>query len=317
MKLSVALCTYNGEKYLADQLASVRAQSRLPDEVVVCDDVSTDGTVGVVRRFAAEVSFPVRVEVNAENLRSTRNFAKAIGLCTGDVVVLSDQDDVWLPHKLETLERTLLAHPEAGFVWSNAAVVNDTLNPLGFTLWDAIRFSPSDQRRVRQGRAFEVLLKRYRVTGATMAFRAAYRDIVLPIPPEWVHDAWIALVIAAVAPCVPIEEPLIRYRQHASQQIGQRMRGLYAQYLLAKQMTRGTFEAVAGRYAMARDRLGGVRGVSARDLELLDRKAQFFTRRAAMRDARWRFPRILREVWEGGYSRYALGWKSVAQDLIL
>jgi len=318
MRISIALCTYNGGRFLAEQLASIGAQTRPPDELVVCDDASADDTVAIARAFAARAPFRVRVEVNPTNLRSTANFARAIGLCTGDVIALSDQDDVWLPHKLDTLARALAAAPDAGFAFTNAAVVDDRLVPLGYTLWDAIRFGRAEQERFRRGGAFAGLLRKYRVTGATMAFRTAYRDLILPIPCDWVHDAWIALVIAAVAPCVPVAECLIRYRQHPAQQLGEAKRGLYGQYRVARTMTRATYEAVAARYADALSRLQSVPGVAPEHLGKLAGKVNHFRRRTAMREpGAWRLPLVWGEIRRGNYRRFSLGWKAVAQDLLL
>jgi hypothetical protein len=255
---------------------------------------------------------------NATNLGSTENFAQAIYLCTGDAIALADQDDVWLPHKLATLEAALNANPAAGFAFSDAEVVDEQLAPAGYTLWGAIHFGQREQARFRDGEVFEGLLRRYRVTGATMAFRASHRDLVVPIPPGWVHDAWIALLVSAVAPCDLINEPLIRYRQHADQQHGGAKRGLYAQYLAARRLTRETCEAVAVRYVEALERLKGVPGVPADRLQLLAEKVEHHRRRAAMRaPGAWRLPRVLREVWSGNYGRFSLGWKAAAQDLFL
>ena len=100
-KISVALCTYNGERFLRQQLESIQQQSRLPDELVVCDDRSRDQTVAIVREFATSVSFPVVIVQNPETLGSSRNFEKAIRLCTGDLIALSDQDDIWYPNRLQ------------------------------------------------------------------------------------------------------------------------------------------------------------------------------------------------------------------------
>src|SRR3954470_17842517 len=94
---SVAMCTYNGARFLGEQLASVAAQTRPPDELVVCDDRSTDETASLVRDFAAAAPFRVRLHVNERNLGSTRNFERAVSLCEGDLIALSDQDDEWLP----------------------------------------------------------------------------------------------------------------------------------------------------------------------------------------------------------------------------
>jgi len=318
VKLSVALCTFNGEQFLAEQLESFSRQTRLPDELIIRDDGSSDSTVALIRAYAERAPFPIRVEINQENLGSTSNFARTIALCAGDAIVLADQDDVWLPHKLETLERAFLAAPDAGFVFSDAEVVDEQLNPLGYTLWEAIRFAAREQDRFRDGQAFEALLRRYRVTGATMAFRACYRDLVLPIPSEWVHDAWIALVISAVAPCALIADSLVRYRQHGRQQHGGAKRGLFGQYLAAREMTRERCEAVAGRYTLALERLQYAGSVTQERLVLLGRKIEHYRQRSAMRQPQARrTPVVLREIWRGNYSRFSLGWKAIAQDMLL
>jgi glycosyltransferase involved in cell wall biosynthesis len=316
--ISVALCTYNGDRFLAEQLASIRNQARLPDEVVLCDDRSTDATLAIARRFAEAVPFPVRIEANASNLGSTRNFAQAIELCRGDMVVLADQDDVWLPHKLAVLERALLDDPGAGFAFSDAEMVDEHLQPLGYKLWDALRFSARERRCFRRGEVFHKLLRRYRVTGATLAFRSRFKDLILPIPPEWVHDAWIGLLIATVASCRLIDEPLLQYRQHARQQLGERKRSLYQQYQAARKVSRESYQAVAERYAQARDRLQRFPGVAPECIQALTRKIEHFQQRTRMRDGGVRrLPAILAETWRGNYARYSYGWKSIAQDLFL
>src|SRR5215208_90703 len=107
LKFYVAMCTYNGAQFVAEQLDSIAAQTRRPDELVVCDDGSDDATPEIIREFAHRASFPLRFYVNETNLGSTRNFERAISLCEGDFIALADQDDVWLPEKLERLERAL------------------------------------------------------------------------------------------------------------------------------------------------------------------------------------------------------------------
>ena len=95
--ISVALCTYNGERFLEEQLASLEAQERRPDELVVCDDRSTDNTVSLLESFARTASFPVRIHINPINLGSTVNFDRAMRLCAGSLIAFCDQDDIWSP----------------------------------------------------------------------------------------------------------------------------------------------------------------------------------------------------------------------------
>ena len=316
--LSVALCTYNGARFLHEQLASVGAQTRPPDELIVCDDGSADSTLDLARAFAAAAPFPVRVEANTARLGSTANFARAISLCRGDVIALADQDDVWLPDKLARLEQALGDHAAAGLVFSDATMVGPNLRAIGYTLWDAIGFGAAERDQFRRGQAFDCLLRRFRVTGATMAFRSHFRELVLPIPAGWVHDAWIALLVAAAAPLVPVAEPLILYRQHPAQQLGERKRGLLAQYRVARAMDGATFRGIADRFAEALDRLRGRVDVPGERIHALEAKVRHARVRARMREpGAWRLPGILREWRAGSYARYSRGWQAVAQDLFL
>ena len=221
VKLSVAMCTYNGARYLSEQLESIAAQSRPPCELVICDDCSVDNTPEIVREFAAHVSFPVRLYINERNSGSTENFEQAISLCEGDMIALADQDDVWLSHKLARLEAVLATSPEIGIVFSDARIVNESLSPFGCSLLQHT-LNQRARRLIKRGRTFEALLERNFVTGATMAFRSNLRQFFMPIPNlRWlIHDGWIALVAAAVSDIGFIEEALILYRQHAQQQIG-------------------------------------------------------------------------------------------------
>ena len=127
-RISVAMCTYNGERFLPQQLASIAAQTRLPDELVVCDDRSTDRTVAIVREFAASVPFPVKVFENERNLGYSANFEAAIRRCEGDLIALSDQDDIWYPQHLETLQRPFLEprFPPVGWVYSNLDEIDES-----------------------------------------------------------------------------------------------------------------------------------------------------------------------------------------------
>jgi glycosyltransferase involved in cell wall biosynthesis len=218
-RVSVALATYNGERFLPQQLASIQQQTRLPDEVVVCDDRSNDRTVDILREFAASVAYPVRIFENSQNLGSVANFELAIRRCEGDLIALSDQDDIWYPIRLERSEQELAAHPPASLVFSDGDIVDDENQLLGKRLWTNFGFMGETRRRLLEG-DYTVLAKNRFVTGATVMFRSRIRENCLPVGAGWVHDEWIVALTAAVAEVRPIEIPLIRYRSHAAQQIG-------------------------------------------------------------------------------------------------
>jgi Glycosyl transferase family 2 len=218
--LSVAMCTYNGARYLREQLESIAAQTRPPDELVVCDDGSTDQTLAILDSFAATAPFPVRVNINPTNLGTPKNFERAIGLTTGGIIALADQDDVWYPHKLKRLERELTRSKRIGLVFSDADVVDDRLRPAGYRLWEARRAVGRNRRLIARGRLFEALVRDNLVTGCTTAFWSDYKDLLIPVPAACAHDSWSALVVAAVADVARIDVPLLAYRQHAANQYG-------------------------------------------------------------------------------------------------
>jgi glycosyltransferase involved in cell wall biosynthesis len=321
--VSVALCTYNGAAFLPDQLASIAAQSRPPDELVVRDDASEDDTPAVLRAFAARAPFPVRFERNAERLGSIRNFDGAIGACTGDLIALSDQDDVWRPGKLAVLERRLHDSPGVGLVFSDADVVDAALNPTGARLWERIGFDRRQQRFWRARGALTALVPGRIVTGATMAFRSTFRALVLPTPEgiaPMIHDGWIALAIAAVAGVEFIDEPLVAYRQHAAQQIGapgpldaRRRLGPIASaaHVNTYSMYIASLEALQKRLAAGR---AGPEGVAA--ARLIGTILRHFEIRANLPSRRLdRLPLVLRELASRRYHDYGNGVRSLIKDL--
>lgn len=237
LKISIAMCTYNGETYLREQLDSIVRQTRLPDELLVCDDNSTDMTVLIINDYTASAPFSIKLFKNDTNIGSTSNFEQAIRKCEGDIIVLSDQDDVWHQDKLTLIEQVFLDSEELGAVFSNGNVVSSSLTPLGYTLWDTFYFNNRYKTSFKKGKAFEVLLNHNVITGATMAFRSNLRETILPIPPSWVHDAWIAIVISTRNNISFIDQCLIDYRQHNRQQIGGKLKNLSESNNLARSVT--------------------------------------------------------------------------------
>lgn len=227
-RLSIAMCTFNGARFLPEQLASIEGQDRQPDELVVCDDGSTDATVSLLQAFASSATFPVRVLVNETNLGAVKNFEHAISLCAGDLIALCDQDDVWHSNKLAKSEAALLGSDDVGLVFSDAEVASQALDPLHYRISSPAGLDASAKRKIARGRAVEVLARANVATGATMVFRSRFRGLLLPIPSdgERIHDGWIALLIASVARVVYLDEPLMLYRQHEKQQVGLRAAGL-------------------------------------------------------------------------------------------
>ena len=221
--ISVAMCTYNGAKYLPEQLKSIANQIVPVDELVVCDDGSKDDTIEVLKTFSENSSFPVFIHQNKNNLGSTKNFEKCLSLCRGDIIFLSDQDDAWRQDKVEKQLNYFKAHPQIDAVFSDAMMMDDDSKATGRTIWEEIEFDAAAQARWIKGEAHEILFKGFVVTGATLAIRKNALDRLMPFPthvPDLIHDAFIAMVLSLEEKIDFINDTLISYRIHASQQVG-------------------------------------------------------------------------------------------------
>jgi glycosyltransferase involved in cell wall biosynthesis len=323
-KFSVAMCTYNGAPFVVAQLESIAAQTRLPDELVVCDDGSTDDTVDCVRAFARNASFPVRLIENEETLGSTKNFERAIGSCEGDLIALADQDDVWLPAKLERLEH-VLKDENVALAFTDGEVVDESLRPRGERVWQSIRFTEREQRLFRKGRAFSVLLDHNVVTGAALAINSNFRELVLPIPNNLVHDGipvlhdwWSALLISAVANVSFISEPLFKYRQHSSQQMGVINKdNKPAESWSVRARRQNTFNAEIAYVRTILQRLSSIKVCPVRSEVQPDLEARLkhLETRAAMPENRFqRISLVFRELMARRYHLYSNGLVSAAKD---
>ena len=321
--ISVAMATCEGAAFVADQLESIAAQTRAPDELIICDDASTDETLQIIEAFAEKTPFPTRIETAMERKGATANFESALSLCQGSIILLADQDDVWKPNKIDKLTTALEAQPDAGLVFSNGEIVDAHLQSTGHDLWKALFFTLAEQRRVQHGEAPAVFARRVVAAGTTLAFRARFLDLLLPFPDlPSIHDAWIAFIIACQAPCALVDSSLIQYRLHGKNQIGIRPRGLIDQIRQARQqITRQAFDQDLIFFRGALERLCSQSpGLSPESpvRTLIEEKIAHSQVRSEMAASIWqRIPVVSREWLSGRYNRCAYGWKSAAQDLWL
>ena len=221
--ISVALCTYNGEKFLEKQLHSILHQSKMIDELLVFDDKSTDSTIQLVTDFQQKAPFIVRIHQNVENIGSSKNFENCIKACSGEIIFLCDQDDLWEPNKVEKQWNYFLENPQKDAVFSNATMINQSGIPTGVTSFEQIQFVEELQNSWKDGGAFDILLRGYVVTGATLAIRSKIIPEIFPVPQlieELIHDGWISLWLSMENRIGFLNDPLIRYREHAAQQVG-------------------------------------------------------------------------------------------------
>ena len=337
MRICVAMGTFRGERYLMQQLQSIATQTRSPDAVYVSDDASDDDTVEILGAFAASAAFPVHITVSEKRLGVTKNFERVIGEADGDVIVLADQDDVWLPDKLAKLEQAFTTAPSRGFAFSDAYLVDSDGRRTGKRLWGLAGFGSAERQRLRED-PFARLMSRSIVGGCTLAFRREYLPLFVPFPPELtfarspmsvLHDGWIAMALAPVCSVAVIDEPLIEYRIHANQTIGIPL--FWLRRLVPLQLLRWRAAAVPTREYRAR--LEGMMTL----LRIIDARVALYVD-APIRDVarariegalahlqvradidgprRGRVRAVVREARTGRYARYSLGLASAVADLV-
>jgi glycosyltransferase involved in cell wall biosynthesis len=196
------MATYNGANYIKEQLDSFLSQTRLPDELVVTDDCSTDNTREILIEFAAISPFPVRIEVNNQQIGYAQNFNNALSLATGDLVFLSDQDDRWFPEKIERMAELARQNADTGCFINDAVLADGQLKSDGKTKMTQIRGLGLPDHTM--------------VMGCCMAVTRPFLTFALPIPYKFhSHDVWLAGVADRLGCILRRDWPLQLYRRHA------------------------------------------------------------------------------------------------------
>lgn len=214
--VSIALTSYNGEKFIHEQIKSLLKQSYPSLEIVICDDCSTDRTVELVEEHKNR---KIQLYRNEKNLGYIKNFEKACSLCTGEYIALCDQDDIWELDKIERLLDVLVTRPSATGVFTNAKLIDAGSNELPSSLWESIRFTPSETS-IEKPIESELFYSKNVVTGCTMLFRRDLVQAAIPFPTSIPHDHWLAFVAASNGELIACNEKLIQYRLHANNAIG-------------------------------------------------------------------------------------------------
>ena len=203
MKNSIAMATYNGAEYLQAQLQSFIDQTRQPDELIITDDCSTDETEAIVRDFAQTAPFKVLFSRNEQNLGYCGNFNAALMKTTGDLVFLSDQDDVWFPEKIEHMVSVAERNPDALVLMNDAALTDGELNEVGLT-------------KLGQIRSAGISMDGF-VMGCCCGIRRELLDLCMPIPAGFKgHDNWIVWLAEGLGGKIVDDKVLQYYRRHES-----------------------------------------------------------------------------------------------------
>lgn len=318
LRIAVVLCTYNGERFLAEQLRSLLAQHRRPDQLVIVDDASGDRSWTMLEAFrdeAERAGIEVALRRNPANLGYVRNFEYALALARADLLFLCDQDDVWHPGKIERMEREFQQRPGLCLLHTDARLVDDGGRDLDCGLFEALEVTGAELALLHAKAGFNVLLRRNVVTGATAAFRSELLQRARPFPREWVHDEWLAVVCAVGDEIDCLEDKLIDYRQHSGNEIGVRRRSAMEK-LSTQGSRRQHMRSVLARLETLDSYLGGV-GMRVDYRDDLDQRMHHARARAHLPSgwsARLRW--VLAEVRSGRYSRYSFGLRSIMADVL-
>jgi glycosyltransferase involved in cell wall biosynthesis len=203
MRISIAMATYNGAKYLQEQLDSFLSQTRQPDELIVCDDGSSDATLDILERFRQSAPFTVQIHRNKTRLGFTKNFEKALLKCSGDLVFLSDQDDVWFGSKVDVVEKAFLSHPEKRLVVHDGKLVDEKLNWHGATKLSQVMAGFGTRDAL--------------IMGALTVMRRDFLPCALPVPDGIVgHDMWLHNMARHLDARLVLDQSLQFIRRHSS-----------------------------------------------------------------------------------------------------
>jgi len=208
--VSVSLGTYNGEKYLAEQLDSILQQTYPNIEIVITDDCSTDATQQILKNYAEKYN-NIKVYFNEKNLGYLRNFEKNLHYTTGEFIAFSDQDDIWLPDKIQILIDSIGDYP---LVYSDTAYVDAEGKPMGKKLSDVRNFISGVNLYATEPSGGSW------VAGHTMLFKRKLLETALPFPDYFNHDAWMSYIAMLNGGIKPVNKPLVLYRQHGNNAIG-------------------------------------------------------------------------------------------------
>lgn len=214
MKVSVAICTYNGEKYISEQLQSILNQSRRVDEIIISDDNSLDDTVKIVEDILVKSGISYRLLINEQSLGVIKNFRQCYEACSGDVIFSCDQDDIWVSDKVEKIISEF-NDPTVDMVATNAFLIDGNGQEMELSLRDVLGFDCLDRYHF-----IDNLLRNYCITGATMAIRREFALKYYQESSYWLHDGWLAMVAGLKESLVYLDDRLIKYRLHGGNVVG-------------------------------------------------------------------------------------------------
>ncbi len=323
MKISIIMPIHNGQRYLAEALNSIVRQTYLPDELIMSDDGSIDRTMEIAKCFRQAAPFDIRIRQIAAGQGITRNYLSALQEASGDTIIVADQDDVWLPGRIEAIVEVFSERPEVALVSLDSKLVDASLRPLGRTLRSISASSKGQVERVNGGEDFIEFLRGIPLLAHTTAVRGSCKESLLD-KPAWIEDWWFESWVSHVALChgrlFLIPALLTLYRQHPKQCAGAPCKVTQIEndtksYANRVEQLRYSFHLLSmGEHTCLFDNVE-----KARRMELLQSYIEFLLKRLAImrqsRGSRFRCGASL--LASGSYHRFAHGWRSFGKDMLV
>lgn len=323
LKISIAMATYNGASFLADQLNSLFAQTMQPDEVIIYDDASSDETLSLLMALRENARFKMEVISGTSNLQVNGSFSAALERCSGDIVFFCDQDDIWEPDKIFQMMKVFEDQPEVGMVFCDVSQIDERGQPFEQSLWEAVGFTKRRKRHFNRDCISAMLRGGNFIYGMASAFRAEIIQQYCPVkacPQAMTHDTWFALhTVATGWRAVALENRLVRYRRHDSQTTKEQNLSMLAQKDVRLSARKTQSLALIDALVQIRDNVSTARTIHSEQvrekaLSQLVSKIDHLTMRERLRDTR--SPMLaLRTAMSPGFWIYAKGPLSVLRDL--
>lgn len=332
--VSVVMATRNGARFVHEQVHSLSEQTRLPDEVIIVDDASTDGTGAILKEFRDTAPFEVKLTLRQHHLGTSATFEEAMLQARGSIQVICDQDDRWMPDKIAVMADALEADPHALLAFSDSRLIDASGRCIEPSRWKIAGFSPRHHSAMTKD-SFGQMMCRQIVSGCTSAVRASLVPAILPFPaglhvglPDMIYDRWISLVAAAAARVVVVPDCLVDYRIHPDQQIG--IPALPIRRLAPRAVLHlGQFVASRAEVEIRNDyhlrhleeidrRLDETELATAESSQHLALAEAHLHRRGALATARSRRARLVLDELrhDDGYRRFSLGVATAVADLV-
>lgn len=320
MKVSVILPTYQSEQFVLATLESIREQTYSIDQLIISDDGSTDSTNDIIKHFSTQCDFEVKhVEGPCEGV--TANYLNALAHASGEVIVMTDHDDIWLENRIEKIVDAF-ADPKVSLASHDSLLVDENLNTLGTTIRGGPRASANLSNSINSASEqnnYQLFLRGgLPLLAHTLAFRGTFKDAIMEKPAhidDWWFEEWVSCVCTRVGRLYFIQDALLLYRQHATQTSG----GFNSTNTKQQKdtMTGSKYQSRIDKLSYCLDYPSSVNGRDSR-APLLREYIRFLQRRAELTETpKFRsLKQAINLVLSGDYKTHAQGIKSFAADLV-